>query len=131
MRTQKCPKCQKFNCVKEGFVRKKQRYKCKECNFRHTVQYKKEYSKVSTRRQALQLYLEGLGFRSIGRILKYSHVSIYKWIKFYGSKLESLRSISEAKHVEMDEMHTYISKKTTSGYGYLLIELGKSSLISL
>ena len=131
MKNIKCPKCQKFDCVKEGFVRKKQRYKCNECKFRHTVQFKKEYSEGSTRRQSLQLYLEGLGFRSIGRILKYSHVSIYNWIRSYGSQLKSLRNTSEVKQVEMDEMHTYVSKKTINGYGYLLIELGKDSLISL
>ena len=131
MKREKCPKCEKHNCVKEGFVRKKQRYKCNECNFRHTVQFKKRYSEESTRKQALQLYLEGLGFRSIGRILKYSHVSIYNWIRSYGNKLESIRAKSKVKNVEIDEMHTYVSKKTTGGYGYLLIELGKNSLISL
>ena len=36
-----------------------------------------------------------------------------------------------SKIVEMDEMHTYVSKKTQDGYGYLLIELEKSSLILL
>jgi hypothetical protein len=34
--------------------------------------------------------------------------------------------------VEVDEMHSYIgSKKTTAGYGLLLIDMGKDSSISL
>jgi DNA-binding NarL/FixJ family response regulator len=33
---------------------------------------------MSVKRQALQLYLEGLGFRSIGRFLGVSHVSVQK-----------------------------------------------------
>ncbi|MFT4967609.1 MAG: transposase, partial [Candidatus Deianiraeaceae bacterium] len=36
---------------------------------------------LNLKRLALELYLEGLGFRSISRILKVSHVSIYNWIR--------------------------------------------------
>ena len=72
------------------------------------------------------LYLEGLGFRSIGRFLKVSHVSIYNWIKGFGKKIEDIRSATEIEVIELDEMHTYIgTKKTTAGYGLLLIEMGK------
>ena len=41
---------------------------------------------------------------------------------------ESIRSTTEGKVVEMDEMHTYIgSKKTIAGSGLLLIEMQKDS----
>jgi hypothetical protein len=74
----------------------------------------------------LELYLEGLGFRSIGRFLKCSHVAVYNWIKNYGRVVKELRSDLGVKIVEMDELHTYIgSKKTTAGFGSLLIEMGK------
>jgi len=59
----------------------------------------------------LQLYLEGLGFRSIGRILGVSHVSIQKWIKKYGQELEEPKSENAISVVELDEMHTYIGNK--------------------
>ena len=76
----------------------------------------------------MELYLEGLGFRSIGRLLKVSHVAVYNWIKAFGEQLESLRSDHAIGVVEMDEMHTYIgSKKTIAGYGLLLIVLGEDS----
>ena len=87
---------------------------------------------TSVKRQALQLYLEGLGFRSIGRFLGVSHVSVQKWIKKFGQELEDLKSENEISIVEMDEMHTYISnKKNIAGSGLLLIELGKSSSTAL
>jgi uncharacterized protein YjcR len=80
----------------------------------------------------LQLYLEGLGFRSIGRFLGVSHVSVQKWIKKFGQELEDLKSENEISIVEMDEMHTYIgNKKNIAGSGLLLIELGKSSSTAL
>ena len=126
---QECPKCSGSNFVKDGFVRKKQRYKCKKCNFRHTVRYKSGAALPGIKRQALHLYLEGLGFRSIGRILKYSNVSILNWIKSFGQQVRDIKSEKEISKMEIDEMHTYVSKKTINGYGYLLIELEKSSLI--
>ena len=73
------------------------------------------------------MYLEGLGFRSIGRFLNVSHVAVFNWIKGFGEKLEELRSSKEIEVVEIDEMHTYIgSKKTTAGFGLLLIEMGNN-----
>jgi len=87
---------------------------------------------MSVKRQALQLYLEGLGFRSIGRFLGVSHVSIQKWIRKFGSELEDLKSGNEISIVELDEMHTYIgNKKNTAGYGLLLIDMGRNSSTAL
>ena len=80
----------------------------------------------NTKRQALELYLEGLGFRSIGRFLNVSHVSVYQWIKSFGESIEEIRSDDTIEVIEMDEMHTYIgNKKTTVGFGLLLIEMEK------
>ncbi len=129
MNNQECPKCSGSSFVKDGFVRKKQRYKCKKCNFRHTVRYKSGAELPEIKRQALHLYLEGLGFRSIGRILKYSNVSVLNWIKSFGQQVQDIKSEKEICKMEVDEMHTYVSKKTINRYGYLLIELEKSSLI--
>lgn len=125
-----CPKCFSAQVTKDGVVKDKQRYKCKECNYRYRVA--EQGAPKEIKRQALTLYLEGLGFRSIGRILKYSHVSVYKWIKGFGEKLEALKSDVAPTVVEIDEMHSYVgSKKTLAGYGLLLIELGKNSSIAL
>jgi transposase len=79
----------------------------------------------------LELYLEGLGFRSIGRFLNVSHVSVYNWIKLFGEEITKIRSDQKIEVIEIDEMHTYIgSKKTTVGYGLLLIDMGKSLSIA-
>ena len=124
----KCPKCGMEHIIKTGIIKLRQRYKCKECNFNFTVELKSTAKSHETKRQALELYLEGLGFRAIGRFLKTSHVSVYKWIKSFGEKVDNLKSDNEIKIVEMDELHSYIGqKKDTAGYGLLLIEMGKDS----
>jgi transposase len=79
------------------------------CGYRHTVSYRGIHPAV--KRQALQLYLEGLGFRFIGRFLNCSHAAVYNWIKAYGESIESIRSTAGVEVVELDEMHTYIGSK--------------------
>ena len=75
----------------------------------HTVQPRGKEAHL--KRQAVELYLEGLGFRSIGRFLQVSHVAVYHWIRRFGEKLEELRSAHEIEIIEMDEMYTSIGSK--------------------
>jgi transposase-like protein len=128
-----CPKCTGERKVKSGIIKGRQRYRCKECGCNYTVEIKSTGKPPSMKRQALHLYPEGLGFRSIGRFLHVSHVSVYKWIKSFGLKEKSLQlREKEIEIVEIDEMHSYISqKKTIAGYGLLLIDLEKDSSTSL
>lgn len=123
-----CPKCKSKNFRKDGIVKSKQRYLCKDCQHRFTVEQIGKPNDL--KRNALILYLEGLGFRSIGRCLNVSHVAVFNWIKSFGEKLDEFRNVGEIEVVELDEMHTYIgSKKTTVGYGLLLIGMGTDSSI--
>ncbi len=127
-----CPRCKSPNHKKNGKISERQRYQCHDCGYNYSVELKSTASSAFVKRQALQLYLEGLGFRSIGRILGVSHVSVQNWIKKYGKGLEDLKSENEISVVELDEMHTYIgNKKNIAGSGLLLIELGKSSSTAL
>jgi len=57
------------------------------CTYHYSFIQKSDTSKESQRRQALTLYLEGLGFRSIGRILGFSHVAVITGLKVLASKL--------------------------------------------
>jgi transposase-like protein len=119
-----CPKCKSTHHVKDGMVRGLQRYKCKACNYRYTVFCKSNVKTVEVKRLALSMYLEGLGFRAIGRVLKISYGTVYAWVKQWGSKVSLPRREEPIQIVELDEMHTYVAqKKTTVGYGLLLIDL--------
>jgi transposase-like protein len=128
-----CPKCKSSRHIKYGIVRGRQRYKCKGCIFRYTVERKSDVKTIDTKRLALDLYLEGLGFRSIGRVLKISYGTVYSWVKDWGSKVSLPCRETPVEIVELDEMHTYVGKKkTTVGYGLLLIDLEKGiSILSV
>jgi len=71
-----CPKCASNKKVKSGIVKSRQRFKCKECGCNYTVEIKSTAKPNSMKKDALHLYLEGLGFRSIGRLLGVSNVSV-------------------------------------------------------
>ncbi len=117
-----CKKCQSEKYVKSGFDKGKQRYKCKNCGCNFTDTPPRGYS-IEIKLQALHLYLEGLGFRSIARFLKVSNVAILNWIKAFGASIEH-QIPAKVEFMEIDEMHHYVQKKTKScGSGWLLIEL--------
>ena len=105
-----CPRCCSVARVKSGVINGPQRYKCKECQYLYTVPHKSDTSTPAQRRLAVTLYLEGLGFRSIGRILGFSHVAIYQWINALGKEVTQIKRHA-AQIVDMDELHSYVGIK--------------------
>ena len=122
----KCPKCKSEEKVKDGTVKGKQQYKCKGCAHRYTVELK-DGIQPFYKRLALVLYIEGMGFREIGRILGVSNVTVLNWIKGLGinsGDLGDKRSL--IKEVGLNEMHIFLdSNKTKNGCGSLLITWDK------
>ena len=127
-----CPRCASADKVKSGTNKGRQRYKCKTCHYFFTVSHKSDTATPDQRRLAVNLYLEGLGFRSIGRILGFSHVAVYQWIKALGEEVAQIKRHAP-QIVEIDELHSYVGhKKTIAGSGLLLIDLANaSSMLSL
>ena len=106
-----CVKCGSQTLRKNGLVHSRQRYLCKACGYNLTVELKSSAFADSIKEQALQMYLEGMGFRAIGRLLGMSQVSVYRWIRAYGERAAPLVSHQEIDVVELDELHTYIGHK--------------------
>ena len=76
---------------------------CKKCGCHYTVSQRGYPEHI--RRKAIQLYLEGNGFRRIKSILKVSHVSVINWVKKAGAKLEKVHKKDEKVEVlELDEL---------------------------
>ena len=130
----KCPKCSSEIYVKSGYMKGKQRYKCKKCRCNFTQSHKRGAS-LQTKLKALQLYLEGLGFRAIGRIIGVHNVTVLNWIRDMGNSVKSYVQTempTDSRHVdfiEMDEMwHFTVKKNENYGSGSLLIGIPKKSL---
>ena len=75
-----CLKCNSKEYRKSGFMNEKQRYMCKVCGYQFTTTKKRGYSD-KIKNQAIQMSIEGMGFRAIERVLGVSHVTVLKWIR--------------------------------------------------
>jgi len=106
-----CSRCSSEEYCKDGLIQGRQRYKCKQCNYRYTVSRKSDVKPKETRRMAFEMYLEGLGFRAIGRLLRISYGTVYQWIKSWEKQIELPKRNEQIEIVELDEMHTYVGQK--------------------
>jgi hypothetical protein len=78
--------------------------------------------------KVVNLYLEGCGFRRIERLTGISNVTVMKWIRALGDRVAALRQRTpqNIELVELDELFTYVYKKTKdTSCGWLLIEIPK------
>lgn len=67
------------------------------------------------------MYLEGLGFRAIGRVLGIGHSTVYYWVKALDIKHQDTYNANLTQNdelidiIELDEIHRYNQfKKTTA-----------------
>jgi len=130
MRRKACPSCSSKDYVKVGFFKNgKQRLRCKACRHSFVEIETKTYPKEK-RELAKKLYLEGLGFRAIGRIIGVSNVTVLYWIREMGEALLNQPTTAmKAEQIELDELCTYIQKKSKNvGYGWLLTVQPEASL---
>jgi len=118
-----CKKCKSERIIKNGQARNKQRYHCKSCGLNFVEGDERKGKNEEKKRLAIKLYLENMGFRAIGRVLKVSNVAVLKWVRQAGELIEAYhqqRSKQEQEPVdvlELDELWHYVKKKRSYGYG--------------
>ena len=59
------------------------------------------------------MYVDGINFRRIGRLLNVHHQSVINWVNAYASNLPEAPTPAEVDAVEMDELYTFIGEKKT------------------
>lgn len=129
-----CVCCGSVSYFKNGKMRDKQRYKCKDCGYNFTNTHGRGYS-PEIRIHALRLYTENVGIRSIGRLLGIHPSTVVHWVRDEGKVLmqQLKHSLPETLDgmdiIEIDEMWHYTQKNSAScGYGLLYLALpGESS----
>lgn len=128
---QKCPKCFGENIVKSGYIKDKQRYKCKNCQYFFTVEKLGKQIDDYYVTKALQLYLEGLSFREIERIIGVSHVSVASWVKKYNIQRPTIsNSKSNYKIFKKNELIDYLQQENQlQGAGFIITEFGDKFML--
>ncbi len=113
--------------VKYGFVKQKQKFKCKECKKVFQEGDRRVKHSIGVKLKVLKMYLEGVGIRSIERLENVSSPLIIRWIrefdKIIQTKLKELEIPKDKQDIviiEVDELVTHIKKnEIRSGYGLL------------
>ncbi|WP_036819629.1 terminase gpP N-terminus-related DNA-binding protein [Polaribacter sp. Hel1_85] len=126
MKIDLCPNCSSDRYIKSGIIKNRQRYKCKECSYFFTVNKLGKKIDDYYVNKALQLYLEGLTYREIERILGVSHVSILNWVKKYNIKRPYNGNYHPTyKILNADELSNYFKDSNNLvGAGLIITELG-------
>ena len=107
-----CPKCGSEDRHKAGFIGVAQRWRCRDCGCKFT-RSTSPGKPPELRAQALRLYLEGMGFRAIGRVLEVSNVTVLNWIRAFGEKTERDRQSEPPPRIAMiDEVWRFVRAKT-------------------
>jgi len=121
-----CPKCGSEEIVKSGIVKDRQRFKCKNCGYYFTVQKLGKQIDNYLVIKALQLYIEGVSYREIERLLGISHVSVMNWVKKYNITAPKNPDYRPTyKVLTHSELHAQMSDPHfLNGSGLVLTELG-------
>lgn len=112
-----CPHCQDTSRqVKAGFTRtRSQRFQCQECRRQYTPTPRPLGYDDQTKEAALKLYLEGNGFRRIGRLLSVNHQSVVNWVNAFHTQLRAKKLAlpvpGRVSTLEMDELFTFVGTK--------------------
>ncbi len=131
MKENLCPNCNSEHNIKSGVVKGRQRYKCKDCSYFFTVNKLGKKIDDYYVNKALQLYLEGLSYREIERILGVSHVSIINWVKKYNIKRPSNTKYHPTyKILNAKELSLYFQDtENIKGAGVVITELGDKFML--
>ncbi|HET6519810.1 MAG TPA: helix-turn-helix domain-containing protein [Geminicoccaceae bacterium] len=120
----RCKRCGGGEHTRNGFMRGKQRYRCKACglNFTDTPPRGKPFA---LKLVAVLLYVSGLSMNRTAKLVGVSTPTVQAWIeqfaRVYAQKPEPE---GRAVVIELDEMWHYLKKsRTSSGCGRLGIVL--------
>ena len=126
-----CPKCSSTRVIKSGIVKNRQRFQCKKCSYHFTVSKLGKQIDDYYVIKALQLYLEGLSYREIERLLGVSHVSVMNWVKKYRIKApEKYDYRPTYKILNHSELTEFLAKMDNlKGSGMVITELGDKFML--
>jgi len=112
-----CPQCKNSGQqIKSGRnASGSQRYRCKVCQHRYTLQANRRGYNDTLRQQAVQMYVDGQNFRRIARHLKVHHQTVINWVNAHAATVPATPPIPDKKPniVELDELFTFIGDKKT------------------
>lgn len=84
-----CKHCGSDQLVKNGYVREKQRYLCKECCGTSREGNDREKYTIEQKIKVIKLYTENMGLRSIERVEKIPASLLVYWIRNFAKIIKA------------------------------------------
>ena len=111
-----CKNCKSENTTKNGIVRAKQRYKCKDCGYNFVIGHAHHSpQKKAKKAMAVMLYSLGKGsFTMLAHLFGVSNGTVYNWVAEAARGLPEPTVNEDIAAIEFDEMWHYIGKKNES-----------------
>ena len=120
----RCKRCGSEERIKNGFMRGKQRYRCRSCGLNFTDTPPRGMP-LAMKVTAVLLYVSGLSMNRTAKLLGVSTPSVMTWIeRFAKDHARKPEPEGRALVIELDEMWHYLKKSPrNSGSGRLGIVL--------
>jgi transposase-like protein len=98
-----CRQCDGTDLIKRGRKAGHQRYMCRACG-RYCTDSQPKFT-AQTKTMAIEMYMNGMGIRAIGRVLAASPAAVQQRLANQGRV-----QVDEPDIIEMDEIYTYVQK---------------------
>ena len=122
----RCPKCKSEKNVKSGHHLGRQRYRCKDCGCQFTQDHPKGKS-IEKKCLAIVLYVNGLSFRAIARIVKVSPKSVFDWVKAFGLESYTKPKSQESMDVDPNEIWRIVDGKTGLKKNFIALQINQTT----
>ena len=87
-------------------------YICVQCSRQFINFYEPKGYSEEIKRECLEMYVNGSGFRAIERVKKVHHTTVINWVKDLGNAIPDTPGYDEIPEVtQIDELETFIGKK--------------------
>lgn len=102
-----------------------QRYLCKSCRRKYTPAPQPIGYAAEVRQQAVRMYVDGVNFRRIGRLLGVTHQSVANWVAAHARTLPEAPPAPPTERgqalavSELDELYTFEGEKKSESISSL------------
>jgi IS1 family transposase len=126
---EKCRRCGS-TCVKNGIIKGGYRYRCKSCGRSHQSNCAYKACQETTDSWIIRLNRECCGIRSISRLLGISKTTVISRIKKLADGIRK-PLIFKGKTYEVDELRTYIRKKSRQCWVCMAVEKASGQVVDI
>ena len=111
-----CKNCETEYVVKSGFVRGKQRYKCKKCGCFFTVGDERTNEQIATLKALCALFysMGNTSYSKLGKLFGRDRSLIYRWVKETGLNTKNPTTAETIGEIKLDNLEHFINSQKTN-----------------